>query len=179
MFGSFLRYLLRHLPLNLLLVVPMGPVILAGLAVSGRAARWPMSLLLWATTFGRREAVLKRLEAEFVGWFRHHVTAFPVVHARLTAYLTSTDADVWLITGSPQSLVEQVYRDTLWLPRVNLIASRTARRWGGWVLTLRCLGHEKVVQLEKRLAPRCGCIAAIAIVSRIIHCSAFASIAGG
>lgn len=128
---------------------------------------------------GRREAVLKRLEAEFVGWFRHHVTAFPVVHARLTAYLTSTDADVWLITGSPQSLVEQVYRDTLWLPRVNLIASRTARRWGGWVLTLRCPGHEKVVQLEKRLAPRCGCIAAIAIVSRIIHCSAFASIAGG
>ncbi len=97
--------------------------------------------------------MLKRLEAEFVGWFRHHVTAFPVVHARLTAYLTSTDADVWLITGSPQSLVEQVYRDTLWLPRVNLIASRTARRWGGWVLTLRCLGHEKVVQLEKRLAP--------------------------
>ena len=151
MFGSFLRYLLRHLPLNLLLVVPMGPVILAGLAVSGRAARWPMSLLLWATTFGRREAVLKRLEAEFVGWFRHHVTAFPVVHARLTAYLTSTDADVWLITGSPQSLVEQVYRDTLWLPRVNLIASRTARRWGGWVLTLRCLGHEKVVQLEKKI----------------------------
>ncbi|CAH6002471.1 Phosphatidylglycerophosphatase C, partial [Klebsiella pneumoniae] len=151
MFGSFLRYLLRHLPLNLLLVVPMGPVILAGLAVSGRAARWPMSLLLWTTTFGRREAVLKRLEAEFVGWFRHHVTAFPVVHARLTAYLTSTDADVWLITGSPQSLVEQVYRDTLWLPRVNLIASRTARRWGGWVLTLRCLGHEKVVQLEKKI----------------------------
>ncbi|MDU1678432.1 MAG: phosphatidylglycerophosphatase C [Klebsiella pneumoniae] len=124
MFGSFLRYLLRHLPLNLLLVVAMGPVILAGLAVSGRAARWPMSLLLWATTFGRREAVLKRLEAEFVGW---------------------------LITGSPQSLVEQVYRDTLWLPRVNLIASRTARRWGGWVLTLRCLGHEKVVQLEKKI----------------------------
>ena len=153
MFGSFLRYLLRHLPLNLLLVVPMGPVILAGLAVSGRAARWPMSLLLWATTFGRREAVLKRLEAEFVGWFRHHVTAFPVVHARLTAYLTSTDADVWLITGSPQSLVEQVYRDTLWLPRVNLIASRTARR--------------------------CGCTAAIATASRTTRCSAFASIAGG
>ncbi len=179
MFGSFLRYLLRHLPLNLLLVVPMGPVILAGLAVSGRAARWPMSLLLWATTFGRREAVLKRLEAEFVGWFRHHVTAFPVVHARLTAYLTSTDADVWSITGSPQSLVEQVYRDTLWLPRVNLIASRTARRWGGWVLTLRCLGMKRWYSWRKRLAPRCGCIAAIAIVSRIIHCSAFASIAGG
>ena len=151
MFGSFLRYLLRHLPLNLLLVVPMGPVILAGLAVSGRAARWPMSLLLWATTFGRREAVLKRLEAEFVGWFRHHVTAFPVVHARLTAYLTSTDADVWLITGSPQSLVEQVYFDTPWLPRVNLIATQISRGYGGWVLSMRCLGHEKVAQLEMRI----------------------------
>ncbi|MDP1334965.1 phosphatidylglycerophosphatase C, partial [Klebsiella pneumoniae] len=49
MFGSFMRYLLRHLPLNLLLVVPMGPVILAGLAVIGRAARWQMSLLMWST----------------------------------------------------------------------------------------------------------------------------------
>ena len=38
MFGSFLRYVLRHQPLNLLLVVPLLPVILAGLAVNGRAA---------------------------------------------------------------------------------------------------------------------------------------------
>ena len=151
MFGSFLRYLLRNLPLNLLLVVPMVPVILVGLAVCGRAARWPMSLLLWASTFGRREAVLKRLEAEFVGWFRHHVTAFPVVQARLTSYLDANDADIWLITGSPQTLVEQVYFDTPWLPRVNLIATQIARGYGGWVLSMRCLGHEKVVQLEKRI----------------------------
>jgi phosphatidylglycerophosphatase C len=47
--------------------------------------------------------------------------------------------------------VEQVYRDTAWLPRVNLIASRMERRCGGWVLTLRCLGHEKVVQLEQKI----------------------------
>jgi hypothetical protein len=37
-----------------------------------------------------QRARLKRLEADFVGWFRQHVTAFPVVQARLTAYLTST-----------------------------------------------------------------------------------------
>ncbi|MGU7802344.1 phosphatidylglycerophosphatase C, partial [Escherichia coli] len=98
----------------------------------GRAARWPMSLLLWAATCGRRESHLKRLEAEFVSWFRQQVTAFPVVQGRLNDYLTSTDADVWLITGSPQSLVEQVYADTLWLPRVKLIASRMSRRRGGW-----------------------------------------------
>lgn len=151
MFGSFIRYVLRHQPLNLLPVMLLLPVILGGLLVNGRAARWPMSLLLWASTCGRSEAKLKRLEANFVRWFRQHVTAFPVVHARLTGYLTSTDADVWLITGSPQSLVEQVYFDTPWLPRVNLIASRMARRYGGWVLTLRCLGHEKVVQLEQKI----------------------------
>jgi phosphatidylglycerophosphatase C len=34
---------------------------------------------------------------------------------------------------------------------VNLIASMTERRYGGWVLTLRCLGHEKVAQLEQKI----------------------------
>ncbi|WP_174507686.1 phosphatidylglycerophosphatase C [Klebsiella oxytoca] len=151
MFGSFLRYVLRHQPLNVPLVILMSPAILLGLAVSGRAARWPMSLLLWAATFGRSERALKRLEAGFVRWFRQRVTAFPVVQARLTDYLDHHDAEVWLITGSPQSLVEQVYFDTPWLARVNVIASRMERRCGGWGLTLRCLGHEKVAQLEQKI----------------------------
>ncbi|XXD08594.1 phosphatidylglycerophosphatase C [Klebsiella sp. R445] len=151
MFGSFLRYVLRHQPLNVPLVVLMSPAILLGLAVNGRAARWPMSLLLWAATFGRSERALKRLEAGFVRWFRQRVTAFPVVQARLTDYLDHHDAEVWLITGSPQSLVEQVYFDTPWLARVNVIASRMERRCGGWGLTLRCLGHEKVAQLEQKI----------------------------
>ena len=151
MFGSFLRYVLRHQPLNVLLVVVMLPAILLGLAVNGRAARWPMSLLLWAATFGRSERALKRLEAGFVRWFRQRVTAFPVVQTRLTDYLARHDAEVWLITGSPQSLVEQVYFDSSWLPGVNVIASRMERRCGGWCLTLRCLGHEKVTQLEQKI----------------------------
>ncbi|WP_024550569.1 phosphatidylglycerophosphatase C [Siccibacter turicensis] len=151
MFGTFMRYLLRQQPLNALLVLPLLPVIGLGLLIKGRAARWPMSLLLWGCTFGHSEARLKALEKSFVAWFRTHVTAFPVVQARLTEYLASTDADVWLITGSPMPLVEQVYVDTPWLPRVNLIASQITRRYGGWVLTLRCLGHEKVAQLEQQI----------------------------
>jgi phosphatidylglycerophosphatase C len=63
-------------------VLPLLPVILAGLAVYGRAARWPMSLLLGINLRTQR-AQLKRLEANFVRWFRQHVTAFPVVQARL------------------------------------------------------------------------------------------------
>lgn len=110
-----------------------------------------MSLLLWGCTFGHSETRLQAHQADFVRWFRANVTAFPVVQERLTTYLLSSDADIWLITGSPQSLVEQVYFDTPWLPRVNLIASQMARRYGGWVLTVRCLGHEKVAQLERKI----------------------------
>lgn len=151
MFGTFLRYVLRHHPLNALLVLPLLPVIGVALLVKGRAARWPMSLLLWGCTFGHSETHLKRLEQKFATWFRGHVTAFPVVQERLTNYLLASDADIWLITGSPQQLVEQVYFDTPWLPRVNIIASQIERRYGGWVLTLRCLGHEKVAQLERKI----------------------------
>lgn len=112
MFGTFMRYLLRRQPLNALLVLPLLPVIGIALLVKGRAARWPMSLLLWGCTFGHSEARLKQLEKEFALWFRGHVAAFPVVQARLTSYLDANDADIWLITGSPQTLVEQVYFDT-------------------------------------------------------------------
>ncbi|QGR67371.1 phosphatidylglycerophosphatase C [Yersinia intermedia] len=151
MFGSFLRFLLRHLPLNLLLVVPLLPVIGLGLLAGGRCARWPMSLLLWAITFGRREAHLNDLELRFVNDFRQKVTEFPVVVMRLRQYLESHDVQVWLITGSPQRLVEQVYHDSTFIHRLRLVGSRMARRHGGWVLPLRCLGPEKVVQLEQRL----------------------------
>ena len=141
MFGSFLRYLLRRQPLNALLVLPLLPIIAIALLIKGRAARWPMSLLLWGCTFGHSEARLQTLQADFVRWFRDNVTAFPLVQERLTTYLLSSDADIWLITGSPQPLVEAVYFDTPWLPRVNLIASQIQRGYGGWVLTMRCLGH--------------------------------------
>ncbi len=151
MFGTFMRYLLWRQPLNVLLVAPLLPVIGLALLIKGRAARWPMSLLLWAITFGHSEARLRQREEAFALWFRQRVTAFPVVQQRLTEYLGSNDADVWLITGSPQSLVEQVYYDSAFLPRVKLIASQMARGYGGRVLAMRCLGHEKVAQLEDQL----------------------------
>lgn len=151
LFGAFIYYLLRRLPLNVFLLLPLLPMIGATLLIKGRAARWPMSVLLWAATFGRREATIKALEARFIIWFRATVTPFPVVQARLDSYLDRQDADVWLITGSPQTLVERAYADAPWMARVNLIGSQMRRAWGGRVLSMRCLGHEKVVQLEQRL----------------------------
>lgn len=151
LFGAFLRYLLRRLPLNALLVLPLLPIVGAAMLVKGRAARWPVSVLLWGSTFGRREATLKALEASFILWFRATVTPFPTVQQRLDSYLQHQDADVWLITGSPQTLVERAYADAPWMQHVNLIGSQMQRGVGGRVLSVRCLGHEKVVQLEQRL----------------------------
>jgi len=151
MFGSFLRFLLWRMPQNLILVVPLLPLIGLGLFFQGRATRWPMSLLLWAITFGHGEARLKALELQFVNAFRQKVVEFPVVQRRLREYLESEDTEVWLITGSPENLVKQVYHESLFLPQVKLVGSRIARAKGGWVLPLRCLGEEKVVQLESRI----------------------------
>ncbi|BDH44903.1 phosphatidylglycerophosphatase C [Salmonella enterica subsp. enterica serovar Choleraesuis] len=151
MFGCFVRYLLRHQPLNLLLVIPLLPVVIGGLLIYGRATRWPVSLLLWACTFGHSEQTLLERQARFCRWFATRVTPFSQVQQRLMNYLAASDADVWLITGSPRRLVEQVYGNTPWLSQVSLIASETERRWGGWILKLRCLGHEKVVQLERKI----------------------------
>ncbi|QLK60185.1 acid phosphatase AphA [Enterobacteriaceae bacterium Kacie_13] len=151
MFGSFLRFLLWRMPQNLILVVPLLPLIGLGLFFQGRATRWPMSLLLWAITFGHSEARLKALELQFVNAFRQKVVEFPVVQRRLREYLDSDDTEVWLITGSPENLVKQVYHESLFLPQVKLVGSRIARAKGGWVLPLRCLGEEKVIQLESRI----------------------------
>ncbi|MFZ4834175.1 phosphatidylglycerophosphatase C [Rouxiella sp. Mn2063] len=151
MLGSFLRFLLWKMPQNLLLVVPMLPIIVAGLILAGRATRWPMSLLLWSITFGHSEKHLKALESDFVVRFRQKVVGFPVVQKRLRDYLAAGDADIWLITGSPEHLVQQVYHSSPFLAQVNLIGSRINRKRGGWVLSLRCLGEEKVVQLQQRL----------------------------
>lgn len=151
MFGCFLRYLLKHLPLNIVLVISVVPVVAFGLLVKGRLARWPMSLLLWSITFGHNEARLQALQAAFAAVFRQRVRLFPQVLVRLDDYLASQDAQVWLITGSLESLVKKVYHDAVFLPQVRLIGSRMHRRYGGWVLTLRCLGYEKVAQLEREL----------------------------
>lgn len=151
MFGCFLRYLLVHLPLNIVLVISVLPVVVLGLLVRGRAACWPMSLLLWSITFGHSEAKLQELQEEFAVVFRQYVRRFPQVIARLENYLTSQNTYVCLITGSPESLVNKVYYDALFLPKVRLIGSRMHRRYGGWILTIRCIGYEKVALLKREL----------------------------
>ncbi|AKM49031.1 phosphatidylglycerophosphatase C [Edwardsiella anguillarum] len=151
LFGCFLRFMLWRLPLNWPLVLLCLPPVGLGLLFAGRAARRPVSLLLWSMTAGRSEGRLRGLETRFVAQFRRRVQPFPLVRARLDDYLACPMTQVWLLTGSPEQLVEQVYRDSGILLRVRLIGTRMRRRFGGWTLTRRCLGREKVRQLERCL----------------------------
>lgn len=151
LFGSYLRYLLRHLPGNFPLVIIMLPFVAIGLVFRGRAARRPVSLLLWSMTFGRSEQRLNQLEKGFSHQFRCNVTAFTKVQQRLADYLENDQTEVWLVTGSPIRLVQQVYSDAPWLPKVKLIGSQMSRALGGQVLTLRCLSQQKVIQLEQHI----------------------------
>lgn len=151
LFGSYIRFLLRHFPFNWLLLVLLSPVYGLGFLISGRCARWPMSLFLWALTFGHSEEKITRLEREFVEGFKQKLVSFDEVHQQLNTHLESANTQVWLITGSPESLVEAVYQKVPFLSRVTVIGSRMARRFGGRVLTVRCLGKEKVRQLQQRM----------------------------
>ncbi|MBK4765183.1 MAG: acid phosphatase AphA [Pantoea sp. Brub] len=151
MFKCFICYLLLHNLLNLLLVIPLLPIVIFGLIINGNTSRWPMSLFLWSITFGRSKDSLFKDEKKFVKWFRMRLKIFPIVYNTLINYIKAKDVDVWLITGSPQSLVEKVYYDFFFLSKIKLISSQTQRKWGGVILTVRCLGHEKVKQLEKKI----------------------------
>lgn len=151
LFGSFIGYLIRRLPMNLLLLLPLLPIVGVGLLINGRSARWPMSLMLWAITVGHTQGKLRSLMVSFVEETKHRLVPFPLVQARLADYLNDENTAVWVVTGSPQVLVEAVYNDASFLSRVNLIGSQITYRGCGWTIEMRCLGKEKVVQLEQRL----------------------------
>ncbi|MEY8712071.1 acid phosphatase AphA [Mangrovibacter phragmitis] len=151
LFGEFMFFLLRRQPLNALLLLVVLPLAAAGFLLQGRAVRWPVSLLLWSLTFGRRQSRLLALEQQFTLAFRERATIFEQVQARLEDYARQEDVDIWLITGSPESLVRKVYGQAPWFASVNLIGSKITRECGAWCLSRRCFGKEKVTQLRLRI----------------------------
>ncbi|VFP87375.1 Phosphatidylglycerophosphatase C [Candidatus Erwinia haradaeae] len=150
-FRSFICWLLRRNLLNILPLLVVLPLICLGLIMNGRASCWPISLLLWSITVGRSESLLLQQEAEFTNWFLQRQTPFLKIHQRVSEYISSQDTDVWLITGSPQALVERIYCNVDFFPHIRLIASQMIRAYGGRVLSRRCVGREKVAQLTKRI----------------------------
>ena len=126
MFGSFLRF---AAPLTAEPVAgdTAAAADRSGALLLGRAARWPMSLLLWAITFGRSEAKSKRRWSAVYRGFRQKVTAFPVVKCGCGSTGGARCRSV-VDYRSPERLVEQVYRDSAFLPRVRLDGSRITRR---------------------------------------------------
>lgn len=125
-----MRFLLRHLPLNLLLVIPLLPLIGVGLLVGGALCTLADEPLVVGDDFWATGSTSARPGVALCGRISPKVTEFPVVAMRLRQYLESSDAEVWLITGSPQRLVEQVYHDSNFIHRLRLIGSRMERRNG-------------------------------------------------
>ncbi|VFP78554.1 Phosphatidylglycerophosphatase C [Candidatus Erwinia haradaeae] len=148
MFGSFILWLLWRQPLNCFLLIFIFPIIGCVFLVQGYSSRWLTSLLLWSITFGHSESTLTKREEQFANWFRKYLTPFPKVQEHLIQHISSVDTEVWLITGSPRRLVEIVYGNSYFLPRVKLLASQMVRFCGGRALLVRCVGYEKVLQLE-------------------------------
>ncbi len=77
------------------------------LLIKGRAARWPMSLLLWGALLVTAKHVYRRCRpiscAVSRQCYRLSAGSGAINHLPV-----SSDADIWLITGSPQPLVEAV-----------------------------------------------------------------------
>ncbi|VFP86742.1 Phosphatidylglycerophosphatase C [Candidatus Erwinia haradaeae] len=150
-FRSFIYWLLWHHYFNILLLLVVLPLIGLGLAINGRASCWPISLLLWSMTVGHSESLLIQREEEFTNWFLQRQTPHVKIHQRVIEHLRCIDTDIWLITGSPQALVERIYHNVDFFPHVQLIASQMVRSYGGRVLSMRCVGREKVAQLTERI----------------------------
>lgn len=151
MFSLFMIYMIKLHPINLLLVLLLLPVIVICLLLLGRCSILPINILLWSITFGYSRKQLLQDEKKFVYWFKKNVTIFPIIQKRLLEHITEDKSEVWLITGSPRSLVEKVYSDSEFLPQVKLIGSEIKRFLNGNILSMRCFGNEKVVQLQKRI----------------------------
>lgn len=151
MFRWFFYYLFKSLPINILILLPILPITCIIFFIKGYSSHWPISIMLWGITFGHSEVKLQNLKKRFAIWFRQYLKPFPVVNMRLEEYLHSQDTEVWIITGSPEIIVKEVYYNSNFLSKVHLIGSRISRKYGGWILTLRCLGDEKVTQLQKEI----------------------------
>ncbi|BAP58549.1 haloacid dehalogenase-like hydrolase [Candidatus Tachikawaea gelatinosa] len=151
MFRLFIFYLLIYRFWSILLVFIISPIIILTLLFSKKTARQPISLLLWAITFGCSKKRLLKFEQNFSYWFRKRIKPFPLVHNRLIQYLNKKNTAVWIISGSPESLIKKVYYDAKFFNKINLIGSKIEPFFFGYILTSRCIGLEKVSQLEKKI----------------------------
>lgn len=144
-FAAFLTaFCLAH-PLRIPLVVAAVPFVLVARM---RSLTRAVSLLLWVATFGvpaRPFVVAMKSYGRGVLPKRIH----PNVFGELVAHV-ERGARVVIVTGCHPLIVRAFLRGQN-LPGVRVLGTRLARRRGGFVAAVHCIGRNKVAELRKWL----------------------------
>lgn len=145
-FRSYLLFLARRNAVRLILLSPLVlPALIGYLMCPDR--RWSVSCLLWILTVMTSEHSLNAHDAAFSGNFSECMERHSEPFDALCRHLEMGNR-IYLVSGSPEPLVELVYRELLARPNVTLIGSRFSRFLGGRVLKVRCVLGEKVRQVQ-------------------------------
>ncbi|AUI66532.1 MULTISPECIES: haloacid dehalogenase-like hydrolase [Glaesserella] len=146
---AFIRYLLKKRPLNVLIFLPIYPLVLIVYKFFP-TEKWSLNLLNFMISVGCSKVKMEHYFTDFKQQFT--LTPLPQVQQALQQHLTAQD-QIWIISGSPVELISHFYADLLQLPNVHLIGSSLEHRYGAILLKERCLAENKVKMLDKRIQP--------------------------
>lgn len=149
MFIDYIKFLTEK---NLLKVVLFLPFILPALALYGLNPdrRWSLNLLLWPLTVFKSRCNLQCLDKEFVSRFKKNIRYIVESHEALSRHLQDGDS-IFLVSGSPEHLVGEVYADIIQRKNVNLIGSKMHRSLGASLLRDRCVCANKPKMVELKM----------------------------
>jgi len=108
-----------------------------------RESKWGVNFFLWPLTFLVSKEKMETLEDMFCCKFKKKM----VVHQRAMEafYLHLNDgAQIYLISGSPEKLINKIYTKLLEDRNVFLIGSEIKMKKGAFVVTERCVRKNKL-----------------------------------
>lgn len=146
--ASYVVHVARSNPVRTALLLPW---LLVGSALNAArpAEAWSLNCLLVPLTFLSSESRRAHVDAEFVASFRGRLHAHPRVRARLEEHLAQGSA-VFIVSGSPESLVRAVYPELASRTGVQILGSTMRRGPHATCLLDRCIGEGKRRMLEQR-----------------------------
>lgn len=113
------------------------------------AKNWSLNLLYYFTHLGLTLKQQQELEQQFIQLFLKTYSPIPSMLKQLKQHLMAKD-HVFIISGSPQQLIEQIYPQFVQCERITIIGSETKRKWRSNMLTQRCFGIVKAQMFAQK-----------------------------
>lgn len=110
---------------------------------------WSLSLLYYLTHLGLTTKQQHELEQAFIQKFLAHYSPIQSMLKQLKQHLIAND-HVFIISGSPQQLIEQIYPQFVECEKITIIGSETKHKWFSHMLTQRCFGMVKAEMLAQK-----------------------------